>query len=92
MITLNYRKPLYNQRVTIWVVICSEGIIGPFFFEDDAGSVVTSNGKRYRAMITDFLITVHAQLLVSTKQRLSSYSSTPIALLLFVPRVLNFEK
>jgi hypothetical protein len=30
-------------------------VIGPYFFENDAGNAVTVNGVRYRNMITEFL-------------------------------------
>ena len=35
----------------------SAGIIGPFFFENEQGKVVTVNGDRYRAMLNEFLFT-----------------------------------
>jgi len=41
--------------VIVWAGICAEKIIGPFFFEDDAGRPLTVNGDCYRAM-TDFLM------------------------------------
>lgn len=37
-----HEEPLYDQRVTVWAGICGERIIGPFFFEDDAGSLLLS--------------------------------------------------
>lgn len=46
-------KPMHPQRVTVWCGFWSGGIIGPFFFENEAGAAVTVNGERYRAMITD---------------------------------------
>ena len=33
-------------------------MIGPYFFEDERSKPVTVNGKRYRAMITDFLMPI----------------------------------
>ena len=33
------------------------GIIGPFFFENKQGEVVTANGDRYRTMLNVFLFT-----------------------------------
>ncbi len=48
-------KPMHPQRVTLWCGFWAGGIIGPFFFENDAGNAVTVNGERYRTMITDFL-------------------------------------
>jgi len=51
-------EPLHDQRVTVWAGICAERIIGPFFFEDDAGAAVTVTGERYRAMITNFFMPI----------------------------------
>lgn len=47
-------KPMYSQRVTVWCGFWSGGIIGPFFFENEAGATVTVNGERYRAMLSDY--------------------------------------
>ena len=46
---------MHPPRVTVWCGFWSGGIIGPFFFENDAGNAVTVNGERYRAMLTNFL-------------------------------------
>ena len=35
----------------------SSGIIGPFFFENELGEVVTVNGDCYRAMLNEFMFT-----------------------------------
>lgn len=48
-------KPLHPQRVTVWCGFWAGGVIGPYFFENEAGATVTVNGLRYRAMINDFL-------------------------------------
>lgn len=52
---LIHEKPLHSPKVTVWCGICSERVIGPYFFEDETGATVTVNGVRYRAMIRDFL-------------------------------------
>ena len=41
---------MYPQRVTVWSGFWYDGIIGPFFFENEQGATVTINGERYRAM------------------------------------------
>ena len=38
-----------KRRVTVWCGFWSRDIIGPFFFENEQGEVVTVNGDRYRA-------------------------------------------
>ena len=48
-------KPLYPQRVTVWCDFWAGGIIGPYFFESEAGAAVSVNGLRYRTMINEFL-------------------------------------
>ena len=44
-------KPLYPQRVTVWCGFWTEGIIGAYFFENEAGAAVSVNGMCYRTMI-----------------------------------------
>ena len=48
-------KPMHPQRVTVWCGLWAGGIIGPYFFQNEAGQTVTVNGVRYREMITNFL-------------------------------------
>ena len=48
-------KPMHPQRVTVWCGFGAGGVIGPYFFENEAGNAVTVNGIRYRNMITEFL-------------------------------------
>lgn len=48
-------KQLYPRRVTVWCGFWYGGVIGPYFFEDDAENALTVNGERYREMITHFL-------------------------------------
>ena len=49
--------PIHPKRVIVWCGFCSRGIIGPFFFENEEGVVVTVNGDRYRTMLKEFLFT-----------------------------------
>ena len=47
-------KQMHPQRITIcgfW----AGGIIGPYFFQNEAGQAATVNGARYR-MITQFFL------------------------------------
>ena len=47
--------PMHPEKLTVWCGLWSAGIIGPFFFKNDAGATVTVNGIRCRAMINQFL-------------------------------------
>ena len=47
--------PLHLQKVTIWCGFHAGGVIGPYFFVDENDRHVTVNGKRYRAMLEDYL-------------------------------------
>ena len=49
-------KPTHPKRCR-WCRFWSRGIIGPFFFENEQGEVVTVNGDCYRAMLNEFLFT-----------------------------------
>ena len=44
-------KPFYLQRVTVWCGFWVGRIIGPYFFENEAGATVSVNVLRYRTMI-----------------------------------------
>ncbi|XP_075150474.1 uncharacterized protein LOC142224574 [Haematobia irritans] len=46
---------MHPQRVTVWCGLWAGDIIGPYFFQNEAGQTVTVNGVRYREMITNFL-------------------------------------
>ena len=50
------KKEMYPQRVTIWCGFWAGGIIGPYFFENEAGQAATVNGARYRDVITRFFL------------------------------------
>ena len=39
----------------VWCGFWAGGIIGPYFFENEAGAAVSVNGLRYRTMINEFL-------------------------------------
>ena len=43
--------------VTAWCGFWAGGIIGPYFFESEAGATVSVNGLRYRTMVNTFLWT-----------------------------------
>ena len=47
---------MYPQRVTIWCGFWTGGVIGPYFFENEAGQAATVNGARYRDVITRFFL------------------------------------
>jgi len=43
------------EKVTVCCGFWSGGIIGPYFFQNEAGIAITVNGERYRSMIRNFL-------------------------------------
>ena len=45
----------YIQKNAPFGAVYTGGIIGPYFFKNEAGARVTVNGDRYRTMINDFL-------------------------------------
>ena len=47
---------MHPQKVTVWCALWSKGIIGPYFFEDEAGNTVTVDSQRYHAMIEDYFL------------------------------------
>ena len=47
-------RPLHQEKVTVWCALWFEGVIGTYFFENNDGTTVNINSKRYSRMITDF--------------------------------------
>jgi len=47
---------MHPQKVTVWCALWSKGIIGPYFFEDEAGNTITVESQRYHAMIEDYFL------------------------------------
>ena len=50
-----HEKPLHAQQATVWCGFWAGGVIGPYFFENEAGNAVTVNGVCYCNMIMGFL-------------------------------------
>lgn len=48
-------KPMHPQRVTVWCGFWAGGVIGPYFFQNEAGTALSVTGDRYRSMIGNFL-------------------------------------
>ena len=44
-------KPLSVEKTTVWCALGKNGILGPYFFEDDDGHRVTVNTDRYIEML-----------------------------------------
>jgi len=45
---------MHPEKVTVWCGFWSGGIIGPYFFQNEAGVAMIVNGERYRS-ISNFL-------------------------------------
>ena len=45
---------LYSEKCTVWCGLHTGGLIGPYFFKNEAGVNVTVNGERYRTMINEY--------------------------------------
>jgi hypothetical protein len=50
-----HEKPLHSMKVTVWCVISAFGIVGPNFFKDSGGRIVTVYSQRYVSMFEDVL-------------------------------------
>ena len=40
-------REIHDHKVTVWAAMSYQGIIGPFFFEDEEHKTVTLNSDRY---------------------------------------------
>ena len=50
-----HQLQMHPEKVTVWCGFWSGGIIGPYFFQNEAGVAITVYGERYRSMISNFL-------------------------------------
>jgi len=50
-----HQKTLHSEKVIVWCGIASFGVIGPYFFEDEAGRSVTVSSTCYTEMLCTFL-------------------------------------
>ena len=55
------KLPVHPERIKVWCVLWAGGIIGPYFFKDDADRNVTVNGGCYREMISNFFFIQNAR-------------------------------
>ena len=39
-------NPLHSEKVTVWATVSSQGVIGPFCYEDEDGGVESINSVR----------------------------------------------
>ena len=65
-------RPLHLKKVTVWCALWSEGVIGPYFLENDDGMTVTVKSEHYGHMITDF----YCLLLKNTTWRICGFNKT----------------
>ncbi len=49
-------KPLHSSRVTVWCAVLGKAIIGPYFFQNDAGQAVIVNAQRYLMVLKEFFL------------------------------------
>jgi len=49
-----HQCPLHSERLTVCGGIASFGVLGPYFFEDNAGAAVTVTSERYVTMLHNF--------------------------------------
>jgi len=49
-----HQHPLHSESLTVWCGIASFGVLGPYFFENNAGAAVTVTSERYVAMLRNF--------------------------------------
>lgn len=53
---LKHQQALHSPKVTVWASLSTNGIIGPFFFENSRGATVTVDGDAYRRMINEYFL------------------------------------
>ena len=53
-------RTLHSVKCNAWVAILKHGIIGPFWFENDLGEIMTVNKERYIVVLNKFWRTLSA--------------------------------
>ena len=48
------QRPLHSEKVTMWAVMSSQGIIGPFFFQDENEKCQSVTSERYIDVLNQF--------------------------------------
>lgn len=51
-----HERPLHSPKLVVWAAISANGIVGPYFFEDERGRAVTVRAHNYCDMIREFLV------------------------------------
>lgn len=51
-----HERPLHSEKVTVWCGVSSQGILGPYFFDNDAGQPVTVTSHRYVFMLQHYVM------------------------------------
>jgi hypothetical protein len=69
-----HQKPLHSATVIVWCGAASFGVVGPYFFEDEARRAVRVNEAHYTEMLRTFLEWSCRDLVLKT--RLSGFSKT----------------
>ena len=46
--------PFYDPKVIVWCAVCSRGVNGPYFFEDEDTQAITVTSQHYTEMINEF--------------------------------------
>ena len=54
-------RPLHSVKCNAWVDILKHGIIGPFWFKNDVGEIMTVNKERYIVVLNKFWRTLCAR-------------------------------
>ena len=76
-----HQKPLHSEKFIVWCGVASFGVIGPYFFEDEAVRAVTVNSAGYTEMLRTFLepalqrLDVEKQTLLFQQDRATAHSA-----------------
>jgi len=71
-----HEKPLHSPKVTVWCAMSASGIIGSYFFENEAGNAVTVNAERYVEMLQNFFTPQLARFPVNENTLFQHYGAT----------------
>lgn len=71
------QRPLHSPRVTAWCAMNAQVVIGPYFFEDDAGDTANVNQQNYRAVLRQFIGSLRRRGKIMEEQWFQQDGATP---------------
>ena len=71
------QRPLHADKCTAWAAISAQGIVGPFWFVNDANETATVNAHRYIEVLKQFVASLRRKRIAVAQQWFMQDGATP---------------